>query len=194
MAWNNDNKVDAEELQSIIKLVAPTSTPLDLTISIKLDGNAVQGEVPGKYGINNINIFGYHFKFQRNPSSDVMECYPLWVGREMDAASAAITSVMKACSGKSKKSLDVELRAFRAGGEQRTFRAPGDSLALEKQRPVLLIRLEEALIGIQAHQSNGFNGNPMEIIGFSYRAILIETSPQMSSGITGATRTCDIRS
>jgi hypothetical protein len=193
MAWNNDDNIDAEELGSIAKLVSPTTTPLDLVLSITMDGNAIQGEVPGKYGINTLGVLGYHFKFQRKQSDNTMGCCPLWVGRDVDAASAAISSAMKACSGKSKKSLNVELRAFKAGGGERTFRAPGDSLALEKQRPVLLIRLEEALIGIQAFQSNGFNGNPMEIIAFSYRGMVIETSPQLSSGITGATRTCDLR-
>jgi hypothetical protein len=184
MAWNNDNNVDAEELQSIIKLVAPTSAPLDLTISIKLDGNAVQGEVPGKYGINNVNIFGYHLKFTRNLADNSMMATALWVGREVDAATAALSSTMKACCGKSKKSLSIELRAYRAGG---------GVIVGENQRPVLLLRLQEARIGLQSLLSNGPNGIPSEILAFTYRGLLLETSPQTDSGITGATRSCDMQ-
>jgi hypothetical protein len=179
MAWNNDNDVDAEELQSIIRLVAPTSKPLDLTISIKLDGNAVQSEVPGKYGINNINLFGYHLKFTRHFSDNSMKGTALWVGREVDAATAAISSTMKACCGTTKKSLSVELRAHRAGG---------GVIVGESERPVLLIRLQEARIGLQSILSNGPNGIPSEILAFTYRDLLFETSPQTDSGITGATR------
>jgi type VI protein secretion system component Hcp len=184
MAWNNDGRIDAEEFGTILKLMSATSGSMDLGLLVKIDGSFIQGEVKGKSGIDMLAVFGYYLRNQLSADSSG-ELIPgtFWIIRDLDAATASLSSAMKACSGKSKKKLEVELRAFKAGAitvEAGVF------------RPVICFKLEGAHIVFQAFITNSPSGIPSEVIAFNYRSITIETTPQLASGQMGATRTCEL--
>lgn len=184
MAWNDDGTIDADELLSIIKLFPSGSTQMDIELSVKLEGNAILGEGIGTSGENVLSAFGYHFKVQLIQKMDnVIAPMALWVARNLDAASASLTSALKACGGGSKKTLEVELRVFRAGGVNVVGLIP---------RPLVVFRLSQARLSFQSFVTNSPAGLPTEILAFQYKGIVIETTPQMASGIAGATRSCSL--
>jgi type VI protein secretion system component Hcp len=182
MAWNNDGRVDAEELGSILKLMPACSGSMDLGLLIKIDGSFIQAEIKGKSGSDMLPIFGYHYKSQISPESGALIPGSFWIIRDLDAATASLSSAMKACSGKSTKTMDVELRAFKAGGAK---------VAGEANRPVICFKLEGAFITMQVFLTHSPTGIPSEVVSFNYRSITIETTPQLESGQMGATRNCE---
>jgi type VI protein secretion system component Hcp len=183
MAWNTDGNIDAEEIGSVLKLMPTTSGSMDLELSIQIDGTFIQGESKSSHGNGDVlSVFGYYFKSQI--SLDLkrnLKPGPFWVVRDLDAATASLSSAMKALSGDTTKMMIVELRAFKAGGMK---------TAGEVSRPVLNFKLDQAIIAFQGFHTSSPSGIPSEVLGFNYRSITIETTPQLESGLMGATRNC----
>jgi hypothetical protein len=183
MAWNNEEWIDPEELGSLLKLMPTSSGLMDLELSIKIDGSFIQGESKSKHGGSDVlALFGYYFKSQLLHSTGNLHCASFWIIRDVDAATASLTSAMVASSGKKNaKLMDVELRAFKSGGPK---------VLGEVVRPTLCFKMERTLIGFQAFHTNSPSGIPSEVVGFSFARMTIETTPQLESGLMGATRTC----
>jgi type VI protein secretion system component Hcp len=182
MAWSNDGIIDADELISVMKLMPEGETQMDIELTVKMDGNPILGEGVGTSGDNVLSAFGYHFKVMLNTHKErAVAPMALWVGRNLDAASASLTSALKTCGGNSDKSLEVELRVFRAGGSNILGAFP---------KPLIVFKLADARLSFQSFVTSSSSGLPTEFLAFLYRSIEIKTTPQMASGIAGATRSC----
>jgi type VI protein secretion system component Hcp len=182
MAWSMDGVIDSDELASILKLLPDRETQADIQLAVSMDGNLIQGESVSARGENTLAVLGYHIKLQINTSdSGNLNLGSLWIIRTIDAASATLSSALKSGSGTSKKRFLVELDVYKAGGSAIT----GIGSA-----PVIRFVLENARLIFQSFQTNNSNGIPTEVLAFTYKSIEVNTAPQLSSGITGAVRTC----
>jgi type VI protein secretion system component Hcp len=182
MAWNDDVTVDPEELQSILSMFPQGETQMDMDLTVTIDGTNIRGENLSTWGEDTISAYGYYFKAQLNHAK---AAFPgtFCVARNLDVASASLTSAFKACSGTSKKTMSVCLRVFRAGGNDIIGITP---------KPVIKFTLHDSYILLQAFLTNNPSGLPTEVLAFNYRSITIETAPQLASGLIGAVRTCQL--
>jgi type VI protein secretion system component Hcp len=182
MAWNSNPNVDAEELLSVLSMFPLGETQMDINLIVTIDGANIQGENLRTWGEDAISAYGYFFKTQVTDANYV-DAGSLWVARNLDVASASLTSALKACSGTSKKRMSACLRVFRAGGNDIIGIAP---------KPVIKFTLQDAQIVFQTFLTNNPTGLPTEVLAFAYKTITIETAPQLASGIIGAVRTCQL--
>jgi hypothetical protein len=182
MSWNNDGRLDPEETLAIIKMFPDVETQMDIELIVKFEGSSIQGENLRTWGENTLHALGYFFNVQTNRENS-LDAGLFWVLRNIDVATASLTSALKACSGASKKRMSVRLRVFKAGGSD---------LVGIAARPSIEFILDESYIKVQSFLTSSPTGLPTEILGFEYKSITVETSPQLGSGIIGATRSCQL--
>lgn len=186
MAWNMDGVIDTDELNSILSLFPDDKTQADVELAVALDGNVIMGETTGKAGDNVLQLIGYHIKIQVNPNDENrLNLGSLWAIRNVDSASAALTSALKACMGQSKKTLDVELAVYKAGA------IGGGGIG---PRPYIRLILDGARLILQTFQMNKTSGITTEVLAFTYKALEVQTSPQLSSGLIGPVSSCQLKS
>jgi type VI protein secretion system component Hcp len=184
MSFDREEAIDPDELGAVLKLFPDGATQMDMELNVELDGSDIEGEGFGTSGDKTLAISGYFWKAQMF-GDDGYKVIPgsLWISRNLDVASASLTSALKACSGNAKKRMCVELKVFRAGGT---------NLVGIVAKPVICFKLSNARIAFQAFLTNSPTGLPTEVLAFSFETIQIETAPQMASGIIGAVRVCQL--
>lgn len=184
MSFNSDGSWDIDEQLRVLDLVKP-HPGIDLSMLVDNSGTPVAGESVRRYhdGKARLDIsawtWGLVVRAAVGAGARGGRTYtPLVVVRDVDAASASLTSLTHAATA----GLKIAIGAFRAGGDQ----------SATDQLPFFELAVEEARISGQFFTTGGPSPKLSEILVIDYRRVTVRTAPQSDTGLRGAVRECEM--
>jgi hypothetical protein len=181
MTWNSDGVVDWDELHSLSETLPQLETSMDVGLWVDTGGQRITGDGADEFADKYcLSAYGYSFKNQYVTIDRDIRKSPLIVARYVDAATASLSSFLNS-AGAARSNARVILKCFKAGSHVQGGEATA-SMELE---------LTGARLILQAITCSSPTGMPAEILGFTYATMMLSTRSQLTSGINGATRSCE---